>query len=251
MKKRGSSTSPILSDYDVGYMKPPKDHQFKPGRSPNPNGRPKGAKNKAPYPDELAQIIEEEGARLMAIKENGKETSMPTARVIIRKMNRQAAGGDTRAQKNSIDVLTIAQEKRKKTKADFFALAVEHKMFWQKWLSDRGTSARLPPGCPHPDSLILNFATQEVTCVSLDPDGDELISLTLDLLYFYMTMMSDLLKGETSDKDLRYVFDDLLIIWKRMAAIFKSLDLPWNDDFRGKVDDDRIKALKDKFFRKK
>lgn len=90
-----------------------------------------------------------------------------------------------------------------------------------------------------------------MTCVSLNPDGDELISLTLDLLYFYMTMMGDLLKGETSDEDLRFVFEDLLIIWKRMAAIFRSLDLPWNDDFRGKVDDDRIKVLKEKLFGKK
>lgn len=251
MKKKGSGTPPTSGDYEVGYGKPPKNHQFKPGKSPNPNGRPKGAKNKEPAPDELAQIIEEEGARLMAIKENGKETSMPTARVIIRKMNRQAAGGDTRAQKNSIDILSIAQEKRKKTKVEFFALAVEHKMYWHKWLQARGADARLPPGCPHPDSLILNFATQEVACVSLNPDGDELISLTLDLLYFYMTMMGDLLKGETSDQDLRFVFDDFLIIWKRMAAIFRSLDLPWNDDFRGKVDDDRIKVLKEKLLGKK
>ncbi len=33
------------ADYDVGYGRPPEATQFKPGRSGNPNGRPKGAKS--------------------------------------------------------------------------------------------------------------------------------------------------------------------------------------------------------------
>ncbi len=33
------------SDISVGYRRPPKGHQFKPGQSGNPNGRPKGARN--------------------------------------------------------------------------------------------------------------------------------------------------------------------------------------------------------------
>lgn len=32
---------PDERDYDVGYGKPPKEHQFKPGQSGNPTGRPK------------------------------------------------------------------------------------------------------------------------------------------------------------------------------------------------------------------
>lgn len=32
------------ADYDIGYKKPPKSGQFKPGQSGNPKGRPKGAK---------------------------------------------------------------------------------------------------------------------------------------------------------------------------------------------------------------
>jgi hypothetical protein len=32
-------------DYQVGYGKPPKHTQFKPGKSGNPQGRPKGTKN--------------------------------------------------------------------------------------------------------------------------------------------------------------------------------------------------------------
>jgi Family of unknown function (DUF5681) len=43
-KKGGPWSSPGGS-YPVGYGKPPKQHQFKPGQSGNSKGRPKGAKN--------------------------------------------------------------------------------------------------------------------------------------------------------------------------------------------------------------
>jgi hypothetical protein len=34
-------------DSDVGYGRPPRAHQFKPGQSGNPTGRPRGAKSEA------------------------------------------------------------------------------------------------------------------------------------------------------------------------------------------------------------
>ncbi|TKT70281.1 hypothetical protein YH63_002000 [Afipia massiliensis] len=43
------------SDDDVGYGKPPKAHQFKPGQSGNPKGRKRGVKNHATIVKELMQ----------------------------------------------------------------------------------------------------------------------------------------------------------------------------------------------------
>ena len=40
MKEQGKRT-------DVGRCRPPKEHQFKPGSCPNPNGHPKGVKNRS------------------------------------------------------------------------------------------------------------------------------------------------------------------------------------------------------------
>ena len=36
----------MSDDYEVGYGKPPKSRQWKPGQSGNPKGRPKGARNR-------------------------------------------------------------------------------------------------------------------------------------------------------------------------------------------------------------
>jgi len=40
------SKKAATNDYTVGYCKPPRAHQFKPGNNANPMGRPKGTRNR-------------------------------------------------------------------------------------------------------------------------------------------------------------------------------------------------------------
>ena len=60
---------PTEADYDVGYKRPPKSKQFKPGVSGNPKGRPRGAKG------HMASLKKELNSLVTATK-NGREVQI-------------------------------------------------------------------------------------------------------------------------------------------------------------------------------
>jgi len=76
--------------YEVGYGKPPKQHQFKRGRSGNPNGRPRGVKNiKAQITDELN--------RKVTITVNGRKREVSQLNSLILRLISDAHKGNVRA----------------------------------------------------------------------------------------------------------------------------------------------------------
>jgi hypothetical protein len=78
------------SDYRVGYGKPPKEHQFEPGRSGNPSGRPKGVRS---FKSDLSEELRE----LICVNEGNTTIEVTKQRAIIRTMVRMAIAGDPRA----------------------------------------------------------------------------------------------------------------------------------------------------------
>jgi hypothetical protein len=88
-------------EYKVGYKNPPPASQFKPGRSGNSKGRPKGSRN-------LDSLIREEVERLITIKEDGRTTKVPAMVVVARQVARQAAGGDLKAVDRLIALLRLS-----------------------------------------------------------------------------------------------------------------------------------------------
>jgi hypothetical protein len=84
-------------DYTVGYRKPPAHSRFKPGKSGNPKGRPKGRKNNATL---VAEILSEKvnlngpnGSRRGTLKE-----------ALIYKQVEQALKGDGRAVRTLLEI---------------------------------------------------------------------------------------------------------------------------------------------------
>jgi hypothetical protein len=77
-------------DYEVGYGRPPKHSQFKPGRSGNKGGRPKGSRG-------LRTELDAELNERMMVTENGKSRKMPKRRVVIKALTAKAVKGDVRA----------------------------------------------------------------------------------------------------------------------------------------------------------
>ncbi len=76
-------------DYEVGYGKPPKKHQFKPGQSGNPKGRPKGRKN-------MATLIQNVLDRKVVVKQNGRERKISFSEAFIEAFAQKAINGTTR-----------------------------------------------------------------------------------------------------------------------------------------------------------
>ena len=74
----------------VGYKKPPKHTQFKPGQSGNPKGRPKSVKN-------LATDLEEELSQKITVTEGKKQQETTKQRAMLKSLFAKALKGETRA----------------------------------------------------------------------------------------------------------------------------------------------------------
>jgi hypothetical protein len=81
---------------EVGYGKPPKDGQFKPGQSGNPNGRPKAAKSGSM---DIAAILDEP----LKVRKAGATESMSPFEVGVRQLVKRALGkNDLKATLDSV-----------------------------------------------------------------------------------------------------------------------------------------------------
>lgn len=77
-------------NYKVGYKKPPKASQFKPGQSGNPKGRPKNTKN-------FKTDLKEEIYELIQITEGGEIRTISKQRALIKRIMAKGLNGDIRA----------------------------------------------------------------------------------------------------------------------------------------------------------
>jgi Family of unknown function (DUF5681) len=74
----------------VGYGRPPQGHQFKPGQSGNPRGRPKGAKNEATILRDLLN-------RKIDIREGGRARKITILEAILLRFTEDALKGNTKS----------------------------------------------------------------------------------------------------------------------------------------------------------
>jgi hypothetical protein len=78
------------AEYEVGYGKPPKSTQFKPGQSGNPKGRSRGSKN-------LKTDLAEELSEKIVVHEGGSSHSISKQRAVVKTLITNTLKGDARA----------------------------------------------------------------------------------------------------------------------------------------------------------
>jgi len=76
--------------YEVGFGKPPRSTQFKPGQSGNTAGRPRGAKN-------FHTALEQELRSRVTVTENGRRKRISKREVIAKHLVNKSASGDLKA----------------------------------------------------------------------------------------------------------------------------------------------------------
>jgi hypothetical protein len=86
-KKR---TRPAAAGNDVGYGRPPRANQFKPGESGNPKGRPKGAKSAETILGELLQ-------QKISLNERGRTRRITVLEGILRRIAEDCLKGNTKS----------------------------------------------------------------------------------------------------------------------------------------------------------
>lgn len=75
----------MAEDYEVGYGKPPKKHQWKQGQSGNPSGK-KGRTNKAAYVKPFSDYIVDELLKPINVKIGGKSQTIPTVQALAKRL---------------------------------------------------------------------------------------------------------------------------------------------------------------------
>jgi protein-tyrosine phosphatase len=93
-----------------GYKNPPKEHQFRKGKSGNPKGRPRKKKQSSSDPGlDLIASVHSELGKTISVQENGQHRKITKLDAFSAQLVAQSVNGKPSQQKMLLSLLTIEQ----------------------------------------------------------------------------------------------------------------------------------------------
>lgn len=153
-------------DPEVGYGRPPKATQFKPGQSGNPMGRPRGARTRrfASGGYLLHDALLAEAERPVVVHEGDREIVMTQLQAALRRLHILAMRGDTKAMGLVLKYVEQMQRANRRLNERYMNEVLKYKVAAEAEVRRRHAKGITDTSdiLPHPDHIDVDFATGEV-----------------------------------------------------------------------------------------
>lgn len=162
--------------YEVGYGKPPVEHQWAKGTSGNPGGkRRKSEGNIAKFSfNPFLEKFLTEMSRPMNFKEGGESMQLEAFEGVVRSVIVSAVKGNFRAQRLLLESYKLAQEERRNDMAEMLQMTKDYKAEW-KLRAAEAERAGMPVPLPRPEHVDLSIERGVIeTTGPTDEHQDEL-----------------------------------------------------------------------------
>lgn len=150
-----------MSDYEIGYGKPPTHSRWKKGQSGNPKGRKRKVRSDFEVlAERMKALMLQEAYRPVEVEERGKKVKMPLIQAVIRRQGVTAAQGGLRATRYFMESLRSIEEENWKTYASYVKQMIDYKIdVGREFERRRKLDPSEPEPVPHPDDIIIHDRT--------------------------------------------------------------------------------------------
>ncbi len=219
--------------YDVGYGKPPESGRFQKGKSGNPKGRPKGARNLQPALNEerMMSIIFEEAYRPITVREGTRNITVPIASAVMRSVAVNAVKGNHRSQRLFAELLASAEAAKKAFYEAWLEAAIEYKFGAAREIDRRKRRGitDVDDILPHPDHVVIDVRNGTARVVGPatreeKAKWDEWMARKVAFEDELAGLLEEW-QGAADEEERNVILDDIESAQKAISTIARLLDL--------------------------